>query len=217
MTEPNQISSTRTSNQRGSLGRGLAMFLGGTALILLLGGGCVVSKYNGIVTNQEDVEAKWSNIGNQYKRRADLVDNLVRTVKGAADFEKGLLTELTAARASVGRVQMPDRLPTDPAKLKAYMEAQKGLGSVMGRLFAVAENYPDLKATENFLTLQSQLEGTENRIAVARTDYINSVKTFNASIRKFPGNLVASFGDFEKAAQLTVEESARTVPEVSFE
>ena len=217
MTEPNRNSSTRDLTRRGSLGRGLAMVLCGIALVLLLGGGCVVSKYNGIVTNQENVEAKWSNIDNQYKRRADLIDNLVNTVKGAANFEKELLTELTEARASVGKVQLPDSLPTEPAQLQAYIKAQQGLGSVMGRLFAVSENYPDLKATQNFLALQDQLEGTENRIAVARTDYINSVKTYNASIRKFPGNLVASFGDFEKAAQLTAPESVRTVPPVNFE
>ena len=94
------------------------MILGGIAFVLLLGGGCVVSKYNGIVTNQENVEAKWSNIDNQYKRRADLIDNLVNTVEGAANFEKKLLTELTEARASVGKVQLPDSLPTDPAQLQ---------------------------------------------------------------------------------------------------
>lgn len=217
MNEWTRVPSTDFRHVRGSLGRGLAIVLGGIVLVLLLGGGCAVSKYNGIVTNQEDVEAKWSNIQNQYKRRADLVDNLVGVVKGAANFEKDLLTDLTEARASVGRVQLPDTLPTDPAKLQAYVQAQQGLGSVMGRLFAVSENYPELKATANFLTLQDQLEGTENRIAVARTDYINSVKNYNASIRKFPGNLVASFGGFEKAAQLTVPESATEVPEVSFE
>ena len=204
-------------SERGAIGRVLAVGLGIFVLLMLIGGGCTISKYNQIVTNQEDVEAKWSGIDNQYKRRADVIGNLVTTVQEAADFEKGLLTELTEARASVGRVQLPSELPTDPAQLQAFMQAQQGLGSVLGRLFAVSENYPNLKANENFLALQDQLEGTENRIAVARSDYINSVKTYNTSIRRFPGNFIASFGGFEKAAQLTVEPESREVPEVSFE
>src|SRR5262249_54289360 len=153
----------------------------------------------------EKTTAAWSEIDNQYKRRYDLIPNLVETVKGAADFEKSTLTAVVEARAAVGRVQMPDKLPTDPAQLDAYIKAQQGLSGALGRLFAVAENYPQLKATQNFLSLQDQIEGTENRIAVARRDYIDAVRVYNTSIRAFPGNLIAGLFNFEPAATLQVE------------
>ena len=166
---------------------------------------------------QERVEAKWSEIDNQYKRRFDLVPQLVSTVKSAADFEKTTLNEVTEARASVGRVQLPPGLPTDPAKLGAYMQAQQGLGAALGRLFAVSEAYPQLRATENFLSLQDQLEGTENRIAVARRDYIDSVQAYNTTVRRFPTNFIASMFGFEKLPQLQIEEGERATPDVNFD
>src|SRR5690606_12218432 len=132
-----------------------------------------IGKYNSLVTEREKVAAAWSEIDNQYQRRYELIPNLVETVKGAADFERSTLEAVVEARASVGRVQLPAELPTDPAQLDAYLRAQQGLGAALGRLFAVAESYPQLKATQNFLSLQDQLEGTENRIAVARRDYID--------------------------------------------
>ncbi len=191
--------------------------LAAAALVMLAVGGCAVGKYNGIVSNQERVEAQWSEITNQYKRRADLVPLLVETVKGAADFERSTIIEVTEARASVGKLQLPDSLPDDPAQIAAFFEAQKGLSSALSKLLVVAENYPDLKASQNFLALQDQLEGTENRIAVARRDYIDAIRNYNTGIRRFPGNLLASSFGFERMPQLEVEEGVTEVPAVGFE
>ncbi len=141
-------------------------------VIAVLIGAVGFSTYNGLVSRHENVAAKWSQIDNEYKRRNDLVPNLVATVQGAANFEKSTLTAVTEARASVGRAQLPKDVPTDEKQLNAYIAAQQGLGSALGRLMVVAENYPDLKASAGFRDLQHQLEGTENRITVARTDYI---------------------------------------------
>jgi len=185
------------------------------ALVLLAGGGCAVGKYNGIVSNEERVQAQWSEITNQYKRRADLVPQLVETVKGAADFEKSTITAVTDARASVGQLQLP-ALPEDPEAIAAFFEAQKGLSSALSRLLVVAEDYPDLRATENFLSFQDQLEGVENRIAVARRDYIESVKNYNTGIRRFPGNLIASTFGFERLPQLEIEGNVTELPKVDF-
>ena len=177
--------------------------------------GCIVVAV--LVGLQEQVEASWSEVENQYKRRFDLVPQLVETVQGAAEFEQTVLTDVIEARASVGRVQLPDQLPTDPAQLQAYMQAQAGLSGALGRLFAVAEQYPDLKASQNFLSLQDQLEGTENRIAVARRDFIDDTRDYNAAIRRFPDRIVASFGGFEKTAQFSATEAEQGVPEVDFD
>jgi LemA protein len=186
-------------------------------LVLLLVGGCGVAAYNGIVTREERIEAGWSEIRNQYQRRFDLVPELVETVKGAAEFEQATLTEITEARASVGKVAMPESLPDDPAKLQAFFEAQDQLSGALRRLLLVAENYPVLKANQNFLSLQDQLEGSENRLAVARRDYIDAVKDYNVAIRRFPGSLVAGLFGFEKHAQLEVPEGVTARPEVEFD
>ncbi len=186
-------------------------------LALLLIGGCGVSAYNGIVGKDEVVGAKWSEIQNQYQRRFDLVPQLVETVKGAAGFEQSTLTEITAARASVGKVALPPELPDDPAKLQAFFEAQDQLSGALSRLLLVTENYPALKATENFRTLQDQLEGTENRIGVARGDYINAVRDYNVAIRRFPGTLIAGAFGFDQKAQLEVPEASTERPDVSFD
>lgn len=201
--------------ERGAMNAGLVLFLVVVILLLLVGGGSI-STYNGLVTRKEKVAASWSQIDNQYKRRNDLVPNLVATVQGAANFEKSTLTAVTEARASVGRAQLPKDVPTDEKQLAAYIAAQQGLGSALGRLMVVAENYPDLKASQSFRDLQVQLEGTENRIAVARTDYIEAVRDYNTSIAKFPGSLVAGFGHMTPAAQLTIPEAERAVPKVDF-
>ena len=193
-------------------GRVLAVVL----IVLVAVGVVVFISYNGLVSRKEKVAAAWSEIDNQYKRRNDLVPNLVATVQGAADFEKSTLTAVTDARASVGRAQLPKDVPTDEKQLTAYINAQQGLSSALGRLFSVAENYPDLKASAGFRDLQVQLEGTENRITVARTDYIEAVRDYNAAIQKVPGNLVAGFGSFAPAAQLTIPEAERAVPKVDF-
>jgi LemA protein len=177
----------------------------------------MVGRYNRLVTLQEGVEAAWSEIDNQYKRRFDLVPQLVNTVKGAADFEKSTLEAVTEARASVGRAQLPPGLPQDPQKLQAYVQAQQGLSSALGRLFVVVERYPDIKANQNFLSLQDQLEGTENRIAVARRDYIDSVRLYNTARRRFPTNLVAGLFGFDARPQLQIDEGERETPQVEFD
>lgn len=188
------------------------------ALVLLLAvvalaGGC---QYNGLVRAQESVKGAWSEIDNQYKRRADLVPNLVETVKGAADFEKSTLEAVVNARAAVARAQLPTDLPTDPDKLNAYIQAQQQLSGALSRLLVVVEQYPQLKATQNFLALQDQLEGTENRIAVARRGYIDEARTFNTKVRSFPANLFASMFGFAPAAQFEAEPVDRTPPKVDF-
>lgn len=187
------------------------------ALILLLGGGCGVASYNGIVTKEERTEAAWSEIQNQYQRRFDLVPQLVSVVQGAAEFEQSTLTEITEARASVGKMALPAELPDDPAKLQAYLAAQQQLSGALQRLLVVAENYPSLKATQNFLSLQDQLEGTENRLAVARRDYIEAVNAYNVAIRRFPGSMLAGIFGFEKHAQLETPEGVTERPNVEFD
>ena len=194
------------------------LIAGGIVLLaLLLIGGCGVGAYNGIVTQQTAIEQAWSEVQNQYQRRFDLVPQLVETVKGAANFEQSTITAVTQARASVGKFQLPEKLPDDAAQLKQYFEAQQGLGSALSRLLVVAENYPDLKATRNFADLQTQLEGTENRIAVARRDYIDSVKDYNVRIRRFPGNLFAGMFGFAAKPQLELEEGVSERPKVEFD
>jgi LemA protein len=195
---------------------GIWMFLAFLVLVLLAGGGCAVSKYNGLVSSQERVAAQWSEIENQYKRRYDLVPQLVETVKGAADFEKSTITEVTEARAAVGKTQLTPTLPEDPAKLQAFFEAQRGLSSALSRLLVTVENYPQLKASANFLSLQDQLEGTENRIAVARRDYIDAVKSYNTNVRRFPNNLLANTFGFVTLPQLQSEEDVTQRPDVDF-
>ncbi len=140
----------------------------------------------------------------------------METVKGAANFEKSTLEEVTKARASVGKAQLPSTLPTDPAKLQAYLQAQQSLGSALGRLFVVAERYPELKATQNFLSLQDQLEGTENRIAVARRDCIDAVRAYNTGRRSFPANFIAGIFNFEPAVAPEIEAGERETPKVDF-
>lgn len=203
--------------QRGFMKTGCLVALGVAGLIVLILAFTLVGRYNTLVAMQEKVAASWSEIDNQYKRRFDLVPQLVATVQGAADFEKSTLEAVTEARASVGRAQLPPGLPSDPAQLQAYVQAQQGLGAALGRLFAVVEQYPDIKANQNFLSLQDQLEGTENRIAVARRDYIDAVRTFNTERRRFPTNLVASVFGFEPAARLQVEGAERETPKVDFD
>ena len=207
----------RTIRQRGFAKTGCLIAVGAVLLVALIVVFVFVGRYNSLVTLQEKTEATWSEIDNQYKRRFDLIPQLVATVKGAADFEKSTLEAVTEARASVGRAQLPAGLPSDPAQLQSYLQAQQGLGSALGRLFVVVERYPELKANQSFLSLQDQLEGTENRIAVARRDYIDSVRGFNTYVRKFPANLIAGMYGFEKLPQMQFDESERELPKVEFD
>jgi LemA protein len=154
------------------------------ALLGLLVSGCGI---NNIPSNEETAKAKWSEVQNQYQRRSDLIPNLVETVKGFAKQEREVLEAVTAARARATSIQLPADVVTDPEAFKKFQDAQAQLSGALGRLLAVSEKYPDLKSNQNFLALQSQLEGTENRIAVARRDYIEAVRVYNTELKTFPG------------------------------
>tara|TARA_R110002126_G_scaffold29583_7_gene97529 strand:- start:766 stop:1401 length:636 start_codon:yes stop_codon:yes gene_type:complete len=182
-------------------------------VLLVGGGGCYASTYNKLVNQQETVDAAFSQVDNQYKRRNDLMDQLVATVKGSASYESGVLKEVTEARASVGQMKAPE----DPAAQTAFLEAQAKVGGALGRLMLVAEAYPDLKATAGFRDLQTQIEGTENRIAVARKDFIDAIKAYNSKLRGFPGNIIGGMAGFEKTEQPTMATpEEREVPNIDF-
>ena len=188
-------------------------------LVMLAGwlSGCGI---NNIPTYDEQVKAAWSQVENQYQRRADLIPNLVNTVKGYASHEREVLVDVTEARAKGGSIQVDGNILNNPEKLKQFEQAQRQLGSALQRLMVVAERYPDLKANQNFLALQSQLEGTENRISVARRDYIAAVQQYNTEIRTFPGRLWHSFLYSDMEIRETYEATAQEAdqaPAVSFE
>ena len=174
--------------------------------------------YNTIPTLEEQAKARWADVQNQYQRRSDLIPNLVATVQGYAAQEKNVLTAVVEARAKATQIKLDASDLTDPAKLKAFQDAQNQLTGVLGRLLAVTENYPDLKSNANFLALQSQLEGTENRIAVARRDYIDAVRAYNTALRTFPTVLWAktAFSGNKPMAEFAANEGAQTPPQVKF-
>ena len=188
--------------------------LGLLVLVLVLTGG---ASYNHLVKLSQAVDSQWAQVQNVYQRRADLVPNLVATVSGAANFEKSTLTEITAARASVGQVKLdPNSAPGDPAKLAAFEQAQGQLGSALSRLLVVVEKYPDLKATEGFRDLQASLEGTENRIAVERRDFNTAVQNYNTAIKSFPAVFYAGAFGFSPKPYFTAIAGAETPPKVQF-
>ncbi len=174
--------------------------------------------YNTIPTLEESAKAKWADVQNNYQRRADLIPNLVATVQGYAKQEKDVLTAVVEARAKATQVRVDASQLTDPEKIKQFQEAQSQLSGALGRLLAVSENYPDLKSNQNFLALQSQLEGTENRITVARRDYIDAVRAYNTELRTFPGVVWAStaFRANKPMVEFTAGETAQTPPQVKF-
>ncbi len=174
--------------------------------------------YNVIPTKEEAAKAAWSQVENQYQRRADLVPNLVATVQGYAKQEKDVLTAVTEARAKATSIHIDAKDLTDPAKIKQMQDAQSTLSGALGRLLAISENYPDLKSNQNFLALQSQLEGTENRIAVARKDYIAAVQDYNTALKTFPTILWAStfFRGAKPMVAFTAAPEAQTAPKVKF-
>ena len=174
--------------------------------------------YNQVQTNDEAVNAAWSEVLNQYKRRADLVPNLVAVVQGYATHEKDVLTQVTAARASVGSMKATPELVNDEAAFAKFQKAQGDLSSALGRLLVVSENYPQLKADANFRDLQAQIEGTENRIAVARNRYIKTVQEYNISVRTFPNNLTAMVMGWKTKANFTVEDekAISDAPKIDF-
>jgi LemA protein len=177
--------------------------------------GCGVNK---IPTLDEQVKAAWSEVLNQYQRRADLIPNLVETVKGYAHQEQQVLTQVVAARAKATQMQLPPDVLSNPQAFHQFEQNQAALGGALGRLLAVSENYPQLKSNENFLALQSQLEGTENRIAVARRDYIIAVQSYNTELRTFPGRWMAAwlYPDLKVRETFTISEQAQQVPQVKF-
>ena len=185
------------------------------SLLAVLLSGC---GYNAIQRQDETVKASWSEVLNQYQRRADLVPNLVNTVKGYAQHEERVLTEVTNARARVGSVQVTPDMLNDAQKLKQFQQAQGELSSALSRLMVVSENYPNLKADGLFQNLQAQLEGTENRITVARNRYVKSVQDYNSMIRTFPNNLTAKMFGYQVKPNFTVEneKSISTAPTVDF-
>jgi LemA protein len=173
--------------------------------------------YNRLVALDQTVNKKWADVQSVYQRRADLIPNLVNTVAGAANFEKSTLTEVTNARASVGRVQLdPSKAPTDAAQLAQFQAAQGQLSNALSRLLVVAENYPQLTATQNFRELQAQLEGTENRIAVERNNFNAVVQDFNTTLRRFPTNMIAGMFGFAQRPFFQAKQGAENAPAVNF-
>jgi LemA protein len=186
--------------------------IGGLLLVLIL---TVMGSYNGLIGQRENVEAKFSDLDSTYQRRSDLIPNLVNTVKGAADFEQETLTQVTDARAKATSISI-DPSKATPEQLQQYQQSQGELSQALGRLLAVTENYPQLTATENFRGLQDQLEGTENRITVARRDYNDAARSYNTKIQRFPSNLVAGIFSFDEFPYFEAEEGAENAPTVDF-
>lgn len=175
-----------------------------------------VGIYNNLVTLNEEVLKAWSQVENQYQRRYDLIPNLVATVKGAADFERGTLNDVVNARASVGQLKVTPEILENPQLFRQFQQAQDNLSSALSRLMVVVENYPQLKANENFLSLQAQLEGTENRIAVERKRYNEAVQVYNTTIKRFPAAIIANFTGFREKLYFQATAGAEQPPQVKF-
>lgn len=191
--------------------KGLIITIVVIALVAIWG----ISSYNGLVSMDENVSNQWANVETQYQRRSDLIPNLVNTVKGYAKHESETLESVMAARSQATQVKI-DPSNCTPQQLAAYQKAQGDVTTALGKLLAVTENYPDLKANQNFLELQSQLEGTENRINVARKDFNDTAKKYNTSLRRFPRNIIASMFGFEKRNYFEAEAGAEKAPKVEF-
>lgn len=191
--------------------KGLIITIVVIALVAIWG----ISSYNGLVSMDENVSNQWANVETQYQRRSDLIPNLVNTVKGYAKHESETLESVMAARSQATQMKI-DPSNCTPQQLAAYQKAQGDVTTALGKLLAITENYPDLKANQNFLELQSQLEGTENRINVARKDFNDTAKKYNTSLRRFPRNIVASMFGFEKRNYFEAEAGAEKAPKVEF-
>lgn len=191
--------------------KGLIITIVVIALVAIWG----ISSYNGLVSMDENVSNQWANVETQYQRRSDLIPNLVNTVKGYAKHESETLESVMAARSQATQVKI-DPSNCTPQQLAAYQKAQGDVTTTLGKLLAITENYPDLKANQNFLELQSQLEGTENRINVARKDFNDTAKKYNTSLRRFPRNIIASMFGFEKRNYFEAEAGAEKAPKVEF-
>ena len=190
--------------------------LGVIVLILVIGLASLFGVYNRFVTAEQGVNEKWAQVQNVYQRRADLIPNLVETVKGFAAQEKTVLEEVTRARASAGSIKATPELLNDPASFKRFQDAQNQLGGALSRLLVTVERYPELKSNQNFLALQSQLEGTENRITVERMRFNEAVRDYNTRIKLMPGALVARVMGFKEKAFFEAAPGSETVPKVKF-
>jgi LemA protein len=190
--------------------------IGGLLLVLLLTVGWGVGAYNKLVAGDEGVKGAWSQVENQYQRRYDLIPNLVETVKGFAKQEKEVLIGVTEARASVGQMKVTPEVLNNPQAFQNFQKSQDGLSSALSRLMVVVEKYPELKSNQNFLELQSQLEGNENRIAVERRRFNETVQEFNIMIRRFPVSMIAGFGGFREAQYFQSVEGSNKAPQVKF-
>ncbi|MDQ6630690.1 MAG: LemA family protein [Verrucomicrobiota bacterium] len=185
-------------------------------VLITLIGGC--GSYNRLVGLSQNVNSKWADVQNVYQRRADLIPNLVQTVSGAANFEKSTMVEVTQARASVGQVKIdPTKAPSDPEQLKKYQQAQDQLSGALSRLLVVAEKYPELRATANFRDLQTQLEGTENRIAVERRNFNQAVQEYNTVAQRFPGVIFARIFGYSPKPYFQATAGSETPPKVNFD
>lgn len=201
------------------MSKGLKIGLGIVAvlvIVLIIFISKTVGIYNDMITMDEGVTASWGQVENQYQRRMDLIPNLVNTVKGVANFEKETYTAVAEARASAGQVKLSPEMLSDPAAFQKFQSAQDGLGSALSRLMVTVEKYPELKANENFLNLQAQLEGTENRIARERQKFNETVQAFNTRIKRFPGSIIAGFGGFTEKQYFKAAEGADAAPKVEF-
>lgn len=178
---------------------------------------CCKNTYNSLVNLDEGVSEQWAEVQNQYQRRLDLIPNLVSTVKGYAKHESEVFTQISEARASAGgQINISDEVLSDPEAFARYQQVQDNLGSSLQRLLVVTENYPELKADQNFLSLQDQLEGTENRITVARQRYNDVARKYNTKVRSFPANIIANMGGFEKKTYFAASVEAQSAPKVEF-
>ena len=186
--------------------------LGVIALLVFMG----IGQYNTLVEQQQSVNQSWAQVENQYQRRADLIPNLVNTVKGAANFEQETLTDVIEARSKATSIQLSTDDLDNPQKLQQFQQAQNQLSGALSRLMVTVEKYPELKANQNFRDLQVQLEGTENRIATERQRYTETVRNYNTTVQSFPSNLFAGLFGFDQRAQFQAEEGASEAPEVDF-
>jgi LemA protein len=190
----------------------------GIIILVVIVGAMWADSYNKLVSGKQNVDAKWAEVENQYERRADLIPNLVNTVSGAANFEKSTLVEIVQARASVGQVKIdPNTAPTDPAQLQKYEAAQGALGNALSRLLVVSERYPDLKSNQNFIDLQAQLEGTENRITTARNYFNQAAQSYNTAVQSFPTNFIAGLSGFTTRPYFQAKEGSDVPPPVHFD
>jgi LemA protein len=201
------------------MNKGLMTGLGCLAIIViavLVTGFSAWGTYNGLVTAQQTVESQWAQVENVYQRRADLIPNLVATVKGYAAHESQVLEAVTASRSQVGSIRVTPEILNNPAEFQKFQQAQAGLTSALSRLMVVVERYPDLKANQNFLELQSQLEGTENRITVERMRFNEAAQAYNTKVMQFPGNIFARLFGFQKKAYFQSAPGSEKAPVVDF-